>query len=85
MPDPKEEGARTTHQHGFLDLGPGWLPLEYLVMVKCLDPKGRVRYREMTSVDLHPIEALGMLTTMGDTMRQRLMNDARGARDWDSE
>lgn len=85
MPDNNDEGARTTQQHSFLDLGPGWFPLEYLVMVKCLDPKGRVRYREMTSVNLHPIEALGMLTTMGDTMRHRLMSEARGAKDWDDE
>jgi hypothetical protein len=68
-----------------MDLGPGWVPLEYLVMVKCLDPKGRVRYREMTSPSLHPIEALGMLSTMGDTVRTRLMNMAVNERDWDAE
>jgi hypothetical protein len=68
---------------GFLNLGKGWMPLEYLVMVKCLDPKGQVRYREMSSTTLHPVEALGMLTTMGDTMRGRLMKDARQTRDWD--
>jgi hypothetical protein len=31
------------------------------------------------------VEALGMLTTMGDTMRRRLMNDARSIADWDDD
>lgn len=69
----------------FLNLGPGWVPLEYLIMVKCLDPKGRVRYRELSSTTLHPVEALGMLTTMQDTMRGRLMREARQIQDWDDQ
>ena len=52
------------------------MPLEWVVMVKCLDPQGQVRYREMTSTTLHPVEALGMLATMEDTMRSRLMRTA---------
>jgi hypothetical protein len=70
---------------GFLQLGEGWMPLEYLIMVKCLDPKGNVRYRELSSKTLHPVEALGMLTTMGDTMRSRLMREARQISDWDEQ
>jgi len=69
----------------FLNLGAGWIPLEYLIMIKCLDPKGRVRYRELSSQSLHPVEALGMLTTMGDTMRGRLMRDARSIEEWDGD
>ena len=80
MPKDNTQGLNGVN---FLNLGVGWMPLEYLIMVKCLDPKGNVRYREMSSTTLHPVEALGMLTTMGDTMRGRLMNDARQTRDWD--
>lgn len=61
----------------FFDLGKGWVPIDYLVMVKCLTPSGEMRYREMTSPSLHPVEALGMLTTMADTMRARLMHSSR--------
>lgn len=59
--------------------------MEFLLMVKCLDPKGRVRYREMSSTTLHPVEALGMLSTMEDTVRKKLMQDARNLLDWDEE
>lgn len=61
----------------FFDLGKGWVPVDYLVMVKCLTPNGELRYREMASPTLHPVEALGMLTTMADTMRARLMQSSR--------
>lgn len=61
----------------FFELGKGWVPLDYLVMVKCLTPTGELRYREMASPTLHPVEALGMLTTMADTMRARLMHSSR--------
>lgn len=59
------------------NLGKGWMPLEYVVLAKCLDPEGNIRYREMTSQTLHPVEALGMVETMADTIRARLMNGAR--------
>jgi hypothetical protein len=78
-----ESNSQECNGVGFLPLGDGWIPLEYLVMVKCLDPKGNVRYRELSSKTLHPVEALGMLTTMGDTMRGRLMREARSIKDWD--
>lgn len=50
-------------------------------MVKCLDPNGQVRYRELTSKNLQPIEALGMLCTMEDTVRMKIMTSARVMRD----
>lgn len=81
----REESDRGSDHLRFLNLGSGWVPLDYLIMVKCLDPNGNVRYRELSSTSLHPVEALGMLTTMGDTMRQRLMRDARSINDWDGQ
>jgi hypothetical protein len=81
VPHPKPEDAAPVDSMGFLNLGKGWIPLEYLLMVKCLDPQGQVKYREMSSKTLHPVEALGMLSTMGDTLRNRLMRDARNFRD----
>lgn len=81
----KQEGTTPSTRLGFVDLGEGWVPIEFLLMVKCLDPKGRVRYREMSSTTLHPVEALGMLTTMEDTVRKKLMSDARNMTDWDEE
>lgn len=59
------------------DLGEGWIPIDYIVLVKCLAPNGQLRYREMTSPTMHPIEALGMLTTMEDTLRTRIMMSSR--------
>ena len=53
------------------------MALETIILVKCLDPEGQVKYREMTSATLHPVEALGMLETMSDTIRTRLMSGAR--------
>lgn len=76
-----EKGVSRKSQPFFPDLGKGWVPLEALTIIKCLDPTGVVRYREMTSASLHPVEALGMLTTMADTMRARLMSSARGTDD----
>lgn len=81
----KQEDTTPSTRLGFVDLGEGWVPIEFLLMVKCLDPKGRVRYREMSSTTLHPVEALGMLSTMEDTVRKKLMADARELREWDDE
>jgi len=85
MSDPKAKGDKGQNDLSFLNLGSGWVPLDWLIMVKCLDPKGNVRYRELSSTSLHPVEALGMLTTMGDTMRGRLMRDARSINDYEDE
>lgn len=69
--------SRRCEETPFFDLGKGWVPVDFLVVVKCLSPSGELRYREITSSGLHPVEALGMLTTMADTMRARLMQTAR--------
>lgn len=61
----------------FLTLGKGWVPLDFVISVKCLDPEGQVAYREIYTKTLHPIEALGMLETASDSMRARIMRGAR--------
>ena len=73
----KQKGVVGSDGKTFFDLGEGWTPLEFVVLAKCLDPQGHVRYREMTSHTLHPVEALGMLETMTDTVRAKLMREAR--------
>lgn len=83
MTDPKAKGDQTSENVPFLRLESGWVPLEWVIMVKCLDPEGRVRYREMTSKSLQPIEALGMLSTMEDTIRTKIMMSARSMKDPD--
>jgi hypothetical protein len=77
MPDPKAKGSASSNGVTSFDLGKGWLALETVILVKCLDPEGNIKYREMTSGTLHPVEALGMLETMIDTVRARLMSGAR--------
>jgi hypothetical protein len=57
------------------------VPLEWIVLVKCLNPEGQIRYREQSSKALHPVEALGMLATAEDTVRTRLMMGARNVGD----
>jgi hypothetical protein len=77
MIDPKAKDDRPSENLGFLSLGCGWVPLEWVALVKCLDPEGKVRYREMTSKNLQPVEALGMVATFEDTLRTRIMMGAR--------
>lgn len=60
-----------------MKMEPGWVPLEWVVLAKCIAPNGEVRYREMMSKGLQPVEALGMLCTMEDTIRMRIMRSAR--------
>lgn len=71
----KGQDARPSDALGFLNLGEGWIPLDWVILVKCITPDGSVRYREMLSKTLHPVEALGMATTFEDTMRTRLMSN----------
>lgn len=75
-PQPKPEDATRSDSMGFFNLGKGWTPLEYVLLVKCLDPEGNVKYRELTSRSLHPVEALGMVTTFQDSCRHKIMRDA---------
>jgi hypothetical protein len=57
----------------FLQSPDGWAPLEAFICVKYLDPAGNIRYKEIKTPTLHPIEALGMVTTAQDTLRSYIM------------
>jgi hypothetical protein len=73
----KPKGVAGSNGTTSFELGKGWIALETVILVKCLDPEGNIRYREMTSTTLHPVEALGMCETFCDTLRARLMHNAR--------
>jgi hypothetical protein len=60
------------------DPEPGWLYLEAVVLIKCLDDEGSIRYREIKSTGLTPVEALGMASTYIDTLRHQIMKRAYG-------
>lgn len=62
----------------FPEMDPGWVALDAVILVKCLDATGNVRFKEMKTPNLHPVEALGMLVTAQDTYRQYLMRNATG-------
>lgn len=54
----------------------GSLPLGCVVTMKVMDKDGHIGYREFKSPDIHAVEALGMLDTFSDTMRQHIMNNS---------
>jgi hypothetical protein len=54
----------------------GWLYLDAIVLIKCMDDQGDIRYKEIKSAGLTPVEALGMAETYSDTMRAMLMRRA---------
>lgn len=54
----------------------GLLYLDAVVLIKCLDVDGNIRYKECKSENLHPVEALGMTETYSDTLRHILMRRA---------
>ena len=54
----------------------GWLYLDAIILIKCMDDEGEVRYREIKSGGLTPVEALGMTETYSDTLRAHLMRRA---------
>jgi hypothetical protein len=54
----------------------GWIYLDAVLLIKCLDDNGNIRYREMKSPNLTSIEALGMATTYIDTLRANIMRAA---------
>lgn len=60
------------------DPEPGWLYLDAVVLIKCMDDAGNIRYREIKSKELTPIEALGMTVTYADTLRHFIMKGAIG-------
>jgi hypothetical protein len=57
----------------FRDLPEGSVALEGLLLCKYITPEGVIRYAEMATPSLHPVEALGMVTTAEDTLRAKLM------------
>lgn len=81
MNEPNVKGTMGSDGRLYFNLGEGWIPLEFVVLAKCLNPEGEIKYRELTSGTLNPVEALGMVETMGDTLRARLMSGARATRD----
>lgn len=58
------------------DIPAGCTPLELVVVVKALDSNGSVVLCERISDGLSRWEALGMLTTMADTVRTALVRSA---------
>lgn len=60
------------------DPEPGWLYLDAVVLIKCIDDDGKIRYRETRSHGLTAVEALGMAETYSDTLRNVLMRKATG-------
>jgi hypothetical protein len=54
----------------------GWMYLDAIVLIKCADDTGAVRYKEMRSNDLTLVEALGMITTYTDTIKAQIMRQA---------
>lgn len=51
----------------------GWVYLDAIVLVKCVDDTGATRYKEMRSNDLPLVEALGMVETYKDTLKSQIM------------
>lgn len=56
----------------------GWLYLDAVVLIKCMDADGKTRYREIKSQGLTAVEALGMVETYSDTLRHAIMKGAYG-------
>lgn len=54
----------------------GWVYLDAIVLIKCADDQGKIRYKEMKSNDLPYVEALGMIKTYEDTIRAQIMRSA---------
>lgn len=60
------------------DLPDGWVALDAVVLVKGIDGSGQVRYAEISTGTLSPMEGLGMATTFGDTCRSLLLRGTIG-------
>jgi len=58
-----------------------FLPLDMIVVIKGLNENGDIKYREMSSTGLSPMERLGMAVSYADSMRSMLMRGARGTGD----
>jgi len=60
------------------DMPQGWIALDAVILVKGLSESGQVRYLEMTTQTLNPVESLGMATTFADTCRTIIMRGMSG-------
>lgn len=54
----------------------GWVYIDAVVLIKCVDADGKTRYKEMRSTNLPAVEALGMVSTYTDTLRNQIMRSA---------
>lgn len=54
----------------------GWVYLDAVLLIKCADESGRIRYRELRSKNLPAVEALGMALTYTDTLRKQIDRSA---------
>lgn len=57
-----------------------FMPLDMIIIVKGLDEEGSIRYREMASSGLAPMERLGMVVSYADTVRSQLMRGSQEER-----
>lgn len=55
----------------------GYQPISGVVLVKCLTDEGKMKYVELRTDDLHPVEALGMVETARDSLKTTIMRSAR--------
>jgi len=55
----------------------GWVYVDAVTLIKCVDDAGKVRYRELMTESLTQVEALGMATTFIDTLRKNIMEGMR--------
>jgi hypothetical protein len=65
----------------FAPIPEGFTVLEGVMAFKCIDESGHVRLVERMTNGLSPWEALGMVTTMGDTLRHSLLGSVAGPDD----
>jgi hypothetical protein len=66
----------------FPEINPAqYQPLEAMVLIKGFDSHQRIRYREIATGGLGPMECYGMAMSAADTWRQVLMNGLRKAED----
>lgn len=73
----ESESASVPEGNPFPQFDKGVVVLESIWLAKVMEKDGSIKYREVMSKTLHPVEALGMVTTMQDSLRQRIMNGTR--------
>lgn len=57
----------------------GDTPIETILLAKVMRADGSIVYREWKSSTLHPMEGLGMATSLSDSFRDMLMKGSRRA------